>query len=171
MKRVILATAGTIIALVALLSFKSHGAVRAAPGALPAASLASTTPPGAPTGSAHRATSTGAPPDPSRSRSAGATTISASAARTVVGSSVQTRYGIVQVKAVVTGKKITSVSFVQLTAFDGRSQQINANAAPTLLQQTLQAQSAHIDGVSGATYTSSGYRTSLQAALDQVGIR
>ena len=60
---------------------------------------------------------------------------------------------------------------MQLTSFDGRSQQINANAGPILLQQTLSAQSAHVDGVSGATYTSDGYRTSLQAALDQVGIR
>ena len=121
------------------------------------------------------------PPDPGRSRSgatsttasskAAASKAAASSTRTVTGSAVQTRYGVVQVKAVVTGTKITSVSFVQLTSFDGRSQQINAQAGPILLQQTLSKQSAHIDGVSGATYTSTGYETSLQAALDQVGIR
>jgi uncharacterized protein with FMN-binding domain len=63
------------------------------------------------------------------------------------------------------------VGFVQLTAFDGRSQQINSQAAPYLLQETLSAQSAHIDAISGATYTSAGYVQSLQSALDQAGIR
>lgn len=67
-----------------------------------------------------------------------------------------------------TGTKITNVSFVQLTAYDGTSQMINQQAAPILLQQTLQAQSAHIDGVSGATYTSMGYIASLQSALDKL---
>ena len=67
--------------------------------------------------------------------------------------------------------EITNVSFVQLTAFDGRSQRINSDAAPTLLQQTLSAQSARIDGVSGATYTSQGYEQSLQNALDQAGLK
>ncbi len=69
------------------------------------------------------------------------------------------------------GSKITNVSFVQLTAFDGRSQQINSDAAPILLQETLSAQSAKIDTVSGATYTSDGYEQSLQSALDQAGIQ
>lgn len=173
MKRVIFSIVGTVLGLVALLSFKTHAPVHTAAGGLPAASLGVAS---APASSAGRATATGAPPDPSRSRSgasstAGKASTAASATRTVTGTAVQTRYGIVQVKAVVTGRKITSVSFVQLTAFDGRSQQINANAGPILLQQTLSAQSARIDGVSGATYTSTGYKTSLQAALDQVGIR
>jgi uncharacterized protein with FMN-binding domain len=88
-----------------------------------------------------------------------------------MGSTVQTRYGIVQVKVVTKAKRITAVSFAQLTAYDGRSAEINSQAAPQLLQQTLSSQSAHVDGVSGATYTSDGYRTSLQYALDQVGIR
>ena len=82
----------------------------------------------------------------------------------------QTRYGIVQVKITVSGKRITNVGFAQLTAFDGRSQQINSQAAPILLQETLSAQSAHIDSVSGATYTSDGYVQSLQSALDKAGI-
>jgi uncharacterized protein with FMN-binding domain len=165
LKRVIFSIVGTVLGLVALLSFKTHAPEHAAAGGLPAASL---TAPSAPASSASRATTTSAPPDPNRSTSASTT---ASATRTVTGTSVQTRYGIVQVKAIVAGRKIMSVSFVQLTAFDGRSQQINANAGPILLQQTLSAQSAHIDGVSGATYTSTGYKTSLQAALDQVGIK
>ncbi len=63
------------------------------------------------------------------------------------------------------------MSFLQLTAFDGRSQQINSAAAPILLQETLSAQSAQIDTVSGASYTSAGYVQSLQSALDQAGIK
>jgi len=63
------------------------------------------------------------------------------------------------------------VTFAQLTAYDGRSQQINSEAAPILLQETLKAQSAQIDTVSGASYTSAGYVQSLQSALDQAGLK
>jgi uncharacterized protein with FMN-binding domain len=89
-------------------------------------------------------------------------------ARTVVGRAEQTPYGVVQVKVTATGRQITNVKFVQLTAYDGNSQFINQQAAPILLQQTLQAQSANINGVSGASYTSQGYVASLQSALDQL---
>jgi uncharacterized protein with FMN-binding domain len=75
------------------------------------------------------------------------------------------------VAVTVSGTHVAAANFVQLTAFDGRSQQINSEAAPILLQETLTAQSAHIDTVSGATYTSDGYVQSLQSALDQAGIR
>ena len=84
---------------------------------------------------------------------------------------MDTQYGIVQVKITVADRKITDVAFVKLTAFDGRSRQINSDAAPILLQETLSAQSAQIDSVSGASYTSQGYFQSLQSALDQAGIR
>ena len=71
----------------------------------------------------------------------------------------------------VAGTRITNVALKQLTAFDPHSQDINSMAAPVLLQETLKAQSAHIDTVSGATYTSDGYEQSLQGALDAAGIR
>ena len=74
-------------------------------------------------------------------------------------------------EGVLSGNKIKNVSFLQLTAYDPRSEAINSAAAPILLQQTLAAQSSQIDGVSGATYTSEGYVQSLQSALDQAGIR
>ena len=83
------------------------------------------------------------------------------------GQAITTRYGVVQVKVTVSGAKITNVGFAQLTAFDGRSQQINSYAAPQLLRETLSAQSAHVDTISGATYTSAGYIQSLQSALDK----
>jgi uncharacterized protein with FMN-binding domain len=53
---------------------------------------------------------------------------------------------------------------------NGKDQQINARALPVLVQETLDAQSADIDMVSGATYTSDGYTESLQSALDQAGL-
>lgn len=160
MKRVLLSITGTALGLVALLSFKSSGHPVVASGPLPSAAL-----PGASSTSAPRASTTGARPRP------GSPASTSAASRTVAGPAVQTQYGVVQVQLTVAGTKITSVSFLQLTANDGRSQQINSNAAPILLQETLAAQSANIDTVSGASYTSAGYVESLQSGLDKAGIR
>ena len=66
-----------------------------------------------------------------------------------------------------TGSHIDNVSFLQLTANDGTSQYINSQAAPILVQETIAKQSAQIDTVSGASYTSDGYVRSLQSALDR----
>ena len=171
MKRIALALAGTIAGLAALLSFKSHTALSGGH-ALPAASLPSTAPssstPSSSTPSSATPRSTGRAPSTSTSAPP---TPSGSATKTLAGQAIQTRYGIVQVQVVVSGQTIKNVSFLQLTADDPRSQEINSQAAPTLLQQTLSAQNSHIDGVSGATYTSNGYVQSLQSALDQAGIR
>ncbi|BFO20005.1 hypothetical protein SHKM778_63930 [Streptomyces sp. KM77-8] len=51
----------------------------------------------------------------------------------------------------------------------GQSDQVNANAVPKLNQAAVAAGDAEIDAVSGATYTSAGYRQSLQSALDKAG--
>jgi uncharacterized protein with FMN-binding domain len=166
MPRILLAVSGTIVGLVALLSFKTHSTISGSPHALPSAALPSSTSV-APTPGA--ATSTAAPPNPSGRKSASAS--AATSVRTINGDSVQTRYGIVQVQVVVAGAKIQNVSFLQLTADDPRSQEINDQAGPILLQETLSAQSSQIDTISGATYTSEGYLQSLQSALDQAGIR
>ncbi len=161
MKRILFAVTGTVLGLVALLSFKTHSAPLATPpGGLPSAAVSS---PPASTPST-TTTSGAAPPKGSKTSTAAAT-------KRYVGTAIQTRYGIVQVAVVASGNHIASVNFVQLTAFDGRSQQINSQAAPILLQETLSAQNAHIDAVSGATYTSDGYVQSLQNALDQAGIQ
>lgn len=166
MKRVLLAVTGTVVGLVALLSFKSHGTAVGGSNALPSAAL-----PGASTtsSSARPPTSTSAPPTPPGTSHASSKT-SSPAARTVIGDPIQTPYGVVQVKITLDGPKITNAGFAQLTANDGRSQYINSQAAPILLQQTLSAQSAQIDGVSGASYTSQGYQQSLQSALDKAGV-
>ncbi|MBN9100691.1 MAG: FMN-binding protein [Pseudonocardia sp.] len=89
---------------------------------------------------------------------------------TVTGTTASTRWGPVQVQLTVAGKKITAVDVVQYPNGNGRDQEINSYAIPTLVQETLSAQSANIDMVSGATVTSDGYLTSLQSALDKAGI-
>jgi uncharacterized protein with FMN-binding domain len=106
-------------------------------------------------------------PSGSGSTSSGST--STAGARTVTGSVAQTRWGPVQVAITVANGKITAVDVPQYPHGNGRDQQINAYALPVLKQETLSAQSANIDMVSGATVTSDGYVQSLQSALDQAG--
>ena len=86
---------------------------------------------------------------------------------TYTGTSEQTRYGNVQVKITVSGGKITEVTAVQLTDREQRSVQISAYAAPILRQEVLASQSASVANVNGATYTTDGYLSSVQSALDQ----
>lgn len=165
MKRIVFAVTGTVLGLVALLSFKTHSAPLATPpGGLPSAAASTPAPRTPPRTPSPTTTSGPAPP-------AGAKASSAPVTKRYVGTAIETRYGIVQVAVTASGQHIASVNFVQLTAFDGHSQQINSQAAPILLQETLSAQNARIDAVSGATYTSDGYVQSLQSALDQAGIR
>lgn len=82
------------------------------------------------------------------------------------GSVAQTRWGPVQVSITALSGRITAVSVPVYPNNNGRDQQINARALPILTQETMTAQSAAIDTVSGATVTSDGYRQSLQAAID-----
>lgn len=161
MTRVLVAITGTVVGLVALLSFKSHPLGPVSGGSLlPAASLPAAdngSPPATGSGGVQGTQAPGtpgptAPPD-----------------RTIAGQPFQTGYGIVQVQVVLSGSRIHDVSFLQLTSGDPRSQDINSQAGPILLQQTLSAQGSGINGVSGATYTSQGYIQSLQSALDQAG--
>jgi uncharacterized protein with FMN-binding domain len=170
MKRVIFSLLGTVVGLVALLSFKSNGHT-AVGTALPSASLGTssdTAAAAAPTSSA-----AGDPPVTGQSTPTPSSTAStpASTSKTYNGTAVRTRYGTVQVAVTVVGGKITNVTFLQLTSHDGRSADINSQAGPLLLQETLSAQSSDIDTISGATYTSDGYVQSLQHALDQAGIK
>ncbi len=85
---------------------------------------------------------------------------------TFTGTVAQTPYGSVQVRITVTGGRMTDVTAVQLPKVEARSLDIDRTAVPAMRQEALKVQSANIHAVSGATYTSQGYRTSLQAALD-----
>jgi uncharacterized protein with FMN-binding domain len=92
-----------------------------------------------------------------------------SSAKTVNGPVVSTQYGDIQVEVVVTSGKLTDVVALALPT-GRRSGQISSYAEPILHQEALSAQSARIDLVSGATYTSDAYAQSLQAALNQAGL-
>ena len=84
---------------------------------------------------------------------------------TYTGPTVDVNYGLVQVQAKVQNGKITGVQFLQYPTDRRTSQQINAIAVPYLQQEAIQAQSANVDIVSGATLTSEGFQMSLQSAL------
>jgi uncharacterized protein with FMN-binding domain len=85
---------------------------------------------------------------------------------TFTGSVVQKKWGRVQVQITVSSGRMTDVTALQTPSAHEESLHINGRAAPILRQEALAAQSAVINTVSGATFTSAGYRTSLQAALD-----
>ena len=144
-RRVVLATAATVSGVVLLLSLKpasDPGAAAAAGGAAPQETAA-----------AQESTQGGA--------------AQAAANGTVTGAVAQTQYGAVQVRLTVSGGKITKAEAVQAPA-GGTSTQKTELAVPKLNQAAVAAQSADIDTVSGATYTSNGYKQSLQSALDKV---
>ena len=150
MKRIVLWLCSTTTAVVLLFSY--HTSTQGSGG-------------GRQTGTAAAAgvvrTGTGTGPAATLGPSAAAT------AKTVVvnGQPVSTRYGDVQVQIAVAGGKIVKATAIAYPT-GGRDSEINDQAVPILEQATLDAQSAQIDTVSGATYTSEGYKASLQAALD-----
>jgi uncharacterized protein with FMN-binding domain len=104
----------------------------------------------------------------SRGATRAAPIASTTGTRTATGPTVNTRWGPVQVQVTVTAGRLTEISALQLPS-GGRSGQISSVAEPILRSQALQAQGANIDGVSGATFTSTAYARSLQAALDSIG--
>src|SRR5262245_7255752 len=100
----------------------------------------------------------------------GSSGTTAAGSKTVTGDEAQTRYGPVQVQLTVNDGRITDVETVEYPTDTPRDVEINQFAIPQLNQETLQAGNANIDMVSGATYTSNGYLTSLQSALDKAGL-
>ena len=114
-----------------------------------------------------------------RPGSAGPTTTSppapsstSTATRTTTGAAVNYNYGVLSVAVTVSGTKLTNVTIASIDEGGNfRSQSIDQQAIPILEQEALQAQSANIQGVSGASYTSMGFDQSLQSALTQLGFR
>ncbi|MER5406922.1 FMN-binding protein [Streptomyces sp. NPDC002769] len=119
-------------------------------------------------GASGSAGSTGAAGSTGSSGASAAPQAPATQARTVTGSVAQTQYGAVQVRVTVSGGKITKAEAVQAPK-GGLSDQKTAMAVPKLNQEAVAAGNADIDAVSGATYTSTGYKQSLQSALDKAG--
>jgi uncharacterized protein with FMN-binding domain len=153
MRRVVLAIVSTVASLVLLLSFKTHGTSVATPPAASSSASGSTAATGSTTTSGASGTS--------------GSTGGSTGTKTVTGTAADTRYGPVQVRITVTNGKVTSAQAVDYPQNDPRDQQINAYAVPALNQEAVQAGTASIDMISGATYTSQGYIQSLQSALDK----
>ena len=158
MRRVILAIVSTVVGLVLLLTFKTHSTSGA--GSPPAAIG---TPPASGASGGSGGSGSGGGND------AGGGTDTAGA-KSVTGAAANTIYGPVQVQIMVKGGKVTAAKAVQYPQGTPRDSQINAYAIPVLDREAASVGSSKIDMVSGATYTSQGYITSLQSALDQAKI-
>ena len=165
-------------ALALLLSFKTptdvptpSGAIVAAGGSTPAPPASSQPVAGAtPAAGSGEATPPAGIPQPSTAPTPGATPAPTGSTAyrngTVDGAVVGTRWGPVQVQVTISGGVITDVAALQLPSGDRHSLDISRRVEPVLRSAALAAQSARIDVLSGATYTSTAYAQSLQAALD-----
>ena len=155
MKRALLVGAGTLAGVAALITLNPEAGT-------------------ATTATASGATSTGSSSAGSSGTSAGtsATTGTTATDGTYAGDAVDVGrgYGTVQVQVTVTSGKVVDVTALAVPQNDPRSSQISSQAVPMLVQQAIAAQTASISGVSGATYTSSGFAQSLRSALVQAGL-
>jgi uncharacterized protein with FMN-binding domain len=153
MKRIVIALLSTISGLVLLFSYPTSTNRSVTADTAPAA--------GTGTGTTTTAGAAAAP------TTAAAPAAAAAASGTFTGATVQTRWGPVQVQIVVANGKVTSADAIQYPTGNGNDARINSYAIPKLNAEVVQAQSAKIDMISGATVTSSGYLQSLQDAIDQ----
>ena len=154
MRRVILAVTGTIAGLVALLSFKSHDPT------MPVAATSGTG--GASSTSSSSSSSSTTVPGEFQSVAGTLTT----GETTITGKVASTVYGPVQIELVVKNHKIVKVAVLEQPTNTIHDIQIGEFAFPKLISETLAAQDAKVDAVSGASYTSAGYISSLQSAVD-----
>jgi len=179
-KRFALIVGGTIGGLGAVLSitppqFGSSGGLSSGSlsgASLSGSSLSGSTTTSTPATTAPAATTTPVPaatPTPAAT-TASTTTTKSSISGTFTGDAVDTRFGAVQVRITIANGKITNVTAPQYPTESFRDQQINAQAIPWLEQQTIAAQSANIQGVGGASYTSEGFYQSLVSALSKAGM-
>jgi len=170
MRRAPIVITATVVGLIAVLEFHTKPSAVSI-GTIPAAGAAAASPAG--TAPPRRSAASTAPSQRSSGPAAASRPGSASrpaATRTAVGPAVNYSYGVLSVSVTVSGTKITKVGIASID--DGgnpRSQYIDQQSIPMLEQQALQAQSANIQGVSGASYTSAGFHQSLQGALQQLG--
>ena len=168
MRRALVATAGTVVGLVALLSYKSSGPInlqKVQSGSGQAGAAATTAPP---------TTSPPATAPSSDGPSSGSPTttsppVTTTTRQTFDGQDVQYIYGDIVVAATLQNGRIVNVTVPQNGAIDGRSQTINSYAVPILEQEALAAQGLNFNVVSGATFTSDAFAQSLQSALSKAG--
>jgi len=170
MRRAPIVIAATAAGLAGVLSFHTKSAGLTVGGALGASAARSSTTSSVAAGSPPGKNPAGASP-PTTSSTSGASTSLSSSTRRAIGALVNYNYGVLSVSVTAKGKRITNVGIASLD--DGgnfRSQTIDQQSIPILEQQALQAQSANIQGVSGASYTSAGFVQSLQAALAKLSL-
>ncbi|HEV7526124.1 MAG TPA: FMN-binding protein [Acidimicrobiia bacterium] len=170
MNRAVPVVITTFIGLAALASFKSS------PGLPSRSATTHTVKPLTPVATAPPTTPPTNPPSGSTGTAASGTTphttppaTAANQVRTFDGDPFDNRYGTVQVRVTLRGTQITSVTALQMPSDRQRSAEISQGSEPILQQEALQAQSATIDVVSGASYTSQSYADSLQSALAKAG--
>jgi uncharacterized protein with FMN-binding domain len=161
MRRAPIVIAATVSGIGAVLGFNTHSAVVS--GTTPASTVVASAPSGSSGTTGTTGTSTGS--------SSSSTASASSAAKSALGAAMSTRYGAAQVRVTVSGAKIVKIEAVQLQNADSKSVAISSNAAPILGQSALAKQTAAVDAVSGATYTSLSYEGSLQSALDKLGFK
>ena len=159
-KRGVIGGALTAVALALILSFKTPDAT----GLATVNSNGNTT--GGTTGN-NTGTTAGQPQPSSSGAGTGSGTRSTYSGK-LTGQAVQIPFGTVQVQVTMQNGKITDLQTLQMPADQRRSQQISSYVAPQLQSEVLSAQSANVNTISGATYTSEGYLQSLQSALDQL---
>lgn len=156
-KRAMIASLLTTAALILLLSFKTPAATTFGTGNAPVVI------PSTPAGTTSQPGATGQPAATGQT----GTGQKGSFTGQKTGSAVQIPFGTVQVQVTFQGGKITDVQAVQMPSDQRHSAEISSAVAPMLHDEVLQAQSAQVNTISGATYTSMGYLQSLQSALDQ----
>jgi uncharacterized protein with FMN-binding domain len=159
MRRVIPTLLVTVVGLVLIASFHTSSAATrlTSPSSGAALSPSTSSPPA------------GASPPPSSAGSSNQSQSSGSSSQTrqYVGSTIENRYGPVQVRITVRGSTVSDIEALQMPGDREHSARLSTEAGPVLRSEALQAQSARIDVVSGATFTSESYAQSLQSALDQ----
>jgi len=159
MRRSPIVIGATIAGTAGVLAFQPH----AAP--LPTAAAST-----APSASAATATTTTSSSS-SGSGSSGSGSSGSGSSGTATGDAISTQYGNAQVRVTVKDGKIVKLEALQLQGNDPRSLQISSSAAPVLQQEVLTKQTAGVDAVSGATFTSASYMQSVQSALDKLGFK
>jgi uncharacterized protein with FMN-binding domain len=166
MRKIVVAAMSTISGLVLLFSY--HTSTDSTARTTTGSGTGTESPSGAgTTPNAGAATTTpSSTASPSSQASSGSSSRSTSSG-TYTGAAVDTRWGTVQVRITVADGKITAADAIQYPTENPKDQQINAYAIPQLNAEVVNAQSAQIDSVSGATVTSDGYLESLQSAIDQ----
>lgn len=179
MKRILYAILATVSGLVLLFSYRTSLGESIVPSDIAAESTnvsgTTTTTTPTPSATAEAEESTEEDTDTSSSESTTTTTPDAATTSTgltdgtYLGAAASTRYGDVQVQITVSGGQIVDVTVPAYPQSDRKDIAINNRALPVLIAETTAAQSADVQMVSGATYTSQGYIQSLQSALDQAG--